>query len=68
MDSFPSFNFPSTREAALQRGRDFAPQMAADYARGRNFVIPGHPHVSRLAASVRMRLISEIELSQIALD
>lgn len=68
MDSFPSPNFPSTRESALQYARDFAPKMGHDYARGRNFVIPGHPHVSQLAASVRVRLIAEAELAQIALD
>lgn len=65
---FSSLTFPSTRELALQNARDFAPHMGNDYARGRNFVLPGHPHVSKLAASVRVRLISEPELAQIALD
>ncbi len=68
MDNFPAFDFPATRDAALQTARDFAPQMGHDYARGRNFVALGHAHVSKLAASVRVRLISEAELSQIALD
>ncbi len=65
---FPSLNLPSTRESSLQRAKKFAPQMGADYAHGRNFVFQGHPHVSKLAASVRVRLLSEAELSQIALD
>ena len=66
--NFSSPIFPATRELALQKARDFAPHMGNDYARGRNFVLPGHPHVSKLAASVRVRLISEPELAQIALD
>lgn len=68
MDTFPTTNFPSTRESALQRARKFAPQMGYEYARGRNHVIAGNPHVSQLAASVRVRLIGEPELAQIALD
>ncbi len=68
METFPDLNLPSTREAALQRAKEFAPAMGFDYARGRNHVTIGHPHVSKLAASVRIRLIAEAELGQIALE
>lgn len=68
METFPAPILPSTRETALQRAREFAPLMGHDYARGRNHVIPGHPHVSKLAASVRVRLISENELARICLE
>lgn len=68
MTAFPPLHWPSTREAALAAAREFAPRAGQDYALHRNEVVPGHAQVSRLAAAVRVRLISEAELTQIALE
>ncbi len=58
----PMENFPSSRQAALQRLQEFVPVGAADYARTRNFVRSGHSNVSRLSAALRHRLIAEEEV------
>ena len=55
-------SFPSGRQTALQRLEEFVCTGAADYARTRNFVKPGHGNVSRLSAALRHRLISEEEV------
>jgi len=55
-------SFPSDRQAALQRLKEFVHTGAADYARTRNFVKTGHGNVSRLSAALRHRLISEEEV------
>ncbi|HEX8464051.1 MAG TPA: FAD-binding domain-containing protein [Abditibacterium sp.] len=68
MPEFPLLDLPATRDAAFARARAFAPHMGAEYGHKRNHVVPGHPHVSRLAAAVRVRLISEDELAKIALE
>ncbi|MBJ7328105.1 MAG: hypothetical protein JHC52_12265, partial [Chthoniobacterales bacterium] len=54
--------FPSDRQTALQRLEEFVRTGAADYARTRNFVKPGHGNVSRLSGALRHRLISEEEV------
>lgn len=56
-----AFPFPASREGALARWRDFLPE-APRYARLRNHVLPGHPHVSRMSPAVRTRLVGEQEL------
>ena len=61
-------HFPGTREGALGAAKAFAPFMGQQYARERNRVVPGHPYVSTLAAAIRVRLILEREVAQIALD
>lgn len=60
-------SFPSTRAEALERWDAFL-EGAASYARRRNGVEPGHPHVSRLSPAVRLRLVTEDELSELALE
>ena len=55
-------SFPSSRQAALQRLKEFVQTGAADYARTRNFVKAGHGNVSRFSAALRHRLISEEEV------
>lgn len=52
---------PLTRTDALAAWQDFLPR-AADYATKRNHVVIGHPHVSRLSAAIRYRLITEDEV------
>ena len=53
--------FPPTRTAALERLAAFAPKAGRDYAAGRNYDLPGHPHVSGLSPYIRHRLITETE-------
>ncbi len=53
--------YPATREAALARLAEFS-SLAKRYAGARNFVSEGHPHVSRLSAAIRHRLIREEEV------
>ena len=53
--------FPATREAALLALDDFVPR-AGVYARRRNHLVEGHPHVSRLSPALRTRLILEAEV------
>lgn len=52
---------PASRVAAKQRLAAFVP-LAEDYARDRNYVMPGHPAVSRLSPAIRHRLITEEEV------
>ncbi|MCF7699802.1 FAD-binding domain-containing protein [Loktanella sp. M215] len=51
-----------TRAAALTRLQDFVPHAAGDYAKRRDFDLPGHPGVSRLSPWLRHRLITEDEV------
>jgi deoxyribodipyrimidine photo-lyase len=53
---------PPTRNAGLARLAAFLPHAGADYARLRNFDLPGHPHVSRLSPWLRHRLLTEAEV------
>jgi deoxyribodipyrimidine photo-lyase len=57
--------FPATRDAALQRLREFLPMAGAEYAAGRNHV-PGT--VSHLSPYIRHRLVSEEEIAKTVLD
>lgn len=68
MSAFNDAKFPDTREAALGAARAFATNMGDRYARERNRVVPGHPYVSMLASAIRVRLVLEREVAQIALD
>ena len=68
MPAFNAVKFPDTRAAVLGAARVFAPEMGSRYARERNRVVPGHPYVSLLAPAIRVRLILEREVAQIALD
>lgn len=68
MSAFNDVKFPDTREAALGAARAFAPNMGQRYARERNRVVPGHPYVSMMASAIRVRLVLEREVGQIALD
>ncbi|NBV24752.1 MAG: hypothetical protein EBS05_22895 [Proteobacteria bacterium] len=52
---------PASRVAAKHRLAAFVP-LAEDYARDRNYVMPGHPAVSRLSPAIRHRLITEEEV------
>ena len=52
---------PLTRTDALAAWQDFLPR-TGDYATKRNHVVIGHPHVSRLSAAIRYRLITEDEV------
>ena len=49
--------FPTTREAAWSRWREFLPG-ANRYGALRNQVVPGHPHVTRLSPALRARLVT----------
>lgn len=51
-----------TRAAGLARLRDFVGDAGRAYASLRNHDLPGHPHVSRLSAHVRHRLVTEEEV------
>jgi hypothetical protein len=53
--------FIPTREAALARMAEFLP-FAGRYAADRNFVLPGHPNISRLSPWVQKRLLLEEEV------
>lgn len=57
-------SFPPTREAGLRRLQRFVPRAGADYARLRNYDLPGqgHPHVSGLSPYLRHRLVTEDEV------
>ena len=68
MSAFNAVKFPNTRESAWGTARAFAPDMGGQYARERNRVVPGHPYVSMLSPAIRIRLILEREVAQIALD
>ena len=68
MSAWNDAKFPHNREAALGAARAFAPDMGERYARERNRVVPGHPYVSMMAPAIRVRLILEREMAQIALD
>ena len=68
MSAYKDVKFPDTRESALGAARAFAPDMGQRYARERNRVVPGHPYVSMLSPAIRIRLILEREVAQIALD
>jgi deoxyribodipyrimidine photo-lyase len=53
--------FPASRSAALSRWESFLPRVP-DYAKLRNYVVEGHPHVSGLSPAIRCRLITEEEI------
>lgn len=55
-------DFAPTRDAAYARLNAFAPKAGRDYARLRNFDLPGHPHVSGLSPYLRHRVICEDEV------
>lgn len=59
--------FPATRSAALARLDAFS-SLVKRYAGTRNFIAPGHPHVSRLSAAIRHRLITEEEVARFMLE
>jgi deoxyribodipyrimidine photo-lyase len=61
--------YPPTRDAALRRLQSFVPKAGADYARLRNYDLPGqgHPHVSTLSPYIRHRLLTEEEVLQAVL-
>jgi len=61
-------DFPPNRIAALERLAKFAPHAGSDYARLRNFDLPGHPHVSLLSPYLRHRVITEQEALTAALS
>jgi len=58
--------FPATRADALARLEAFLAH-APQYAARRNHVVPGHPHVSRLSAALRHRLLTEQEVVEATL-
>lgn len=58
--------FPASRQGALERLDAFLAE-APRYAARRNHVLPGHPHVSRLSAAIRHRLITEAEVVEATL-
>lgn len=58
--------FPASRQGALERLEEFLVE-ARCYASKRNHVLPGHPHVSRLSAAIRHRLITEAEVVEAVL-
>ena len=53
--------FPANRQGAFQRLEEFLAE-APRYAARRNHILLGHPHVSRLSAAIRHRLITEAEV------
>lgn len=55
-------NHPPTRAEGLRRLAAFLPHAGKDYARKRNYDLPGHPHVSVLSPYIRHRLITEEEV------
>ncbi len=57
----PHASFPASRSAALARWESFLPRVP-EYARLRNYVVEGHPHVSGLSPAIRCRLITEEEI------
>ncbi len=61
-----SFEFPLSRNAALDRLATFVPKAGRSYAEGRNSDAgPGrHQAVSRLSSALRRRLISEEEVAR----
>jgi deoxyribodipyrimidine photo-lyase len=59
--------FPATRSAALDRLDAFSSHVKR-YAGTRNFIAAGHPHVSRLSAAIRHRLITEEEVVRFILE
>ncbi|MFK7755052.1 MAG: FAD-binding domain-containing protein [Sedimentitalea sp.] len=59
--------FEPTRTAALTRLAQFLPHAGADYARLRNFDVPGHPHVSALSPYLRHRVITEADVLEATL-
>lgn len=64
MSKTPAPNWPATREAGLQRLRDFLPRAGRHYAEFRNHDEgPGErTHVSELSPYIRHRLITEQEV------
>lgn len=59
-------DFPASRQKVLERLEEFL-AVAPRYALKRNHVLPGHPHVSRLSAAIRHRLITEAEVVEATL-
>jgi deoxyribodipyrimidine photo-lyase len=64
----PDRHFVPTREAGLDRLRDFVPRAGRDYAAMRNHDLPGHPHVSTLSPWTRHRAVTEAEIVAIVTD
>jgi hypothetical protein len=60
-------DFLPTRPSALARLEEFLPA-AGRYAADRNFVLPGHPNISRLSPWVQKRLLLEEEIIAAARD
>ncbi|MFM8684746.1 MAG: FAD-binding domain-containing protein [Chthoniobacterales bacterium] len=58
--------FSATRQTALEHLGDFLAD-APRYAARRNYVLSGHPQVSRLSAAIRHRLITEAEVVEATL-
>ncbi len=58
--------FAGTRADALKALDEFLDRAPA-YSAKRNFVVPGHPHVSRLSPAIRSRLLLEEECINAAL-
>lgn len=62
-----AIRFSPTRTAALERLAAFTPKAGRDYTAGRNYDLPGHPHVSTLSPYIRHRLITEAEVLEAVL-
>ncbi|MEO1453127.1 MAG: FAD-binding domain-containing protein [Pseudomonadota bacterium] len=60
-------SLPPTRTAALERLSAFIPKAGRDYTSGRNYDLPGHPHVSGLSPFIRHRLVTETEVLEAVL-
>ncbi len=54
--------FTPTRAAGLTRLEDFLPHAVGNYARRRNFDLPGHANVSRMSPWLRHRVVTEAEV------
>jgi len=57
-----AIDFIPSRAAGLARLAEFLPSAGSNYAKFRNYDIPGHPHVSRLSPWLRHRLLTEAEV------
>ncbi|MEM8952667.1 MAG: FAD-binding domain-containing protein [Verrucomicrobiota bacterium] len=60
-----TIDFPRCRGDALRALEEWIP-CASSYVKKRNFVVPGHPFVSRLSPAVRCRLVLEEEVATLA--
>ena len=59
---------PATRTEALRTLGDFVDGPVLRYARLRNHIADGHPHVSRLSAAITHRLLTEDEVIRAVLQ